>query len=49
LVANAVLEDFHMFAIVGRSSEMFRLCMFHVKKGAMRRLSYGWARAHFTI
>jgi len=38
-----------MFAIVGRSSEMFRLCMFRVIKGAMRRLSYGRARAYFTI
>jgi len=48
LVANAVLEDFHIFTIVGRS-EMLRLCMFHVKKGAVRRLSYGRARAYFTI
>jgi len=38
-----------MFTIVGRSAEMFRLSMLHVKKGAMRRLSYGRARADFTI
>jgi len=50
LVANAALEDFHTFAIVSRSSEMFQLCMFHLKKkDAMRSLSYGQARAYFTI
>jgi len=38
-----------MFTIVGASFEMFRLCMFHVKTGAMRRLNYGRARTYFTI
>jgi len=49
LATNAVLEDFHMFTIVNGWFEIFRLCMFYMKKGVMRRLSYGRARAYFTI